>query len=300
MGIGGAFKPDLVDYGGSAVFDGMAQDIQCGDRRAAAGITTLNHRYVQNLFSRVSGTSFSAPLVAFKAAAILEQFPGSSANFIRALMALSAEIPDASDVLFSRFSDGEKYSVVGSGLPDLESAVFSNDNRVVLTAEDSLEPDKFAIFEIPIPPEFHSTPGRRSIDVALAFDPPVRRTRRVYAGIGMQFDVVRGATEEEVAAAYRAIGPEEDAAKLQGSQKCSLVPAVTLRKSGTLQRAKFTMTRRTPQYGDTYYLVVRCIGKWARQQIDSQRFAVGVMLYHSAEIPLYAKVQERVRIQLRP
>ena len=298
-GVAGAFKPDFLDYGGTAIFDGLTQNLQDGSTRQAAGITTLHHDYLNRLFSTASGTSFAAPLVAYKAASILEQFPDSSANFVRTLLALSAEVPVPCSTILTTKSESEKHTVVGHGLCDLETAVFSDDNRVVLTAEDSLEPDKFAVFEIPIPDEFHSTPGRRSIDVSLAFDPPVRRNRLDYAGIRMQFDVVRGATEQEVVDAFRSLRPDEDDVRLENTQKCTLLPRVNVRKTGTLQSAKFSMVQNVAHYGDTYYLVVRCIGRWARDVIDAQNFAVAVMMRHAAEIPLYARVQQRIRLALR-
>tara|TARA_R110002051_G_scaffold32385_2_gene73184 strand:+ start:1933 stop:4275 length:2343 start_codon:yes stop_codon:yes gene_type:complete len=300
LGVAGAFKPDLVDYGGTAIFDGLLQGIQDGSRREVAGVLSLNHDYTRRLFASASGTSLAAPLVAYKAASILEQFPGASANFIRALLALSADLPRPSRDLFSGERENTTHGVLGHGQTDLGAAIFSDDNRVILTAEDSLEPDKFAIFEIPIPADFHSTAGERSIEVALAFAPPVRRSRLDYAGVSMQFDLVRGKSEDDVLAAYRALDPDDDdPASLEGRYKCAFAPKIQLRKTGTLQRGRFTMKRNVGTYGETYYLVVRCVGKWAANVVDEQSFAVAVMIRHSAGIALYAQIEARVRLALR-
>ena len=88
-GANKVLKPDLVDFGGTAVFDGPTQRLQSGSNRANAGILSTHHQYLQQLFKFQSGTSFAAPLVAHKAAMLFENFPNASANLIRAFLALS-------------------------------------------------------------------------------------------------------------------------------------------------------------------------------------------------------------------
>ena len=77
-------------------------------------------------------------------------------------------------------------------------------------------------------------------------------------------------------------------------------PGPMHREGGTLQKAVFTM-HRSPQidYGETYYLVVRCEKKWAREEHDPQRYAVVVVLEHSADINLYARARHRVEAAVR-
>ena len=59
--------------------------------------------------------------------------------------------------------------------------------------------------------------------------------------------------------------------------------------------------RRAPQrdYGDTYYLVVRCEKKWAREEHEPQRYAVVVVLEHSVDVNLYARARLRVEAAVR-
>jgi hypothetical protein len=52
----------------------------------------------------------------------------------------------------------------------------------------------------------------------------------------------------------------------------------------------FVAKRDISNYGDSYYLVVRCEGKWAAQLVEEQTFAVAVELWHEAELELYQQV----------
>ena len=115
--------------------------------------------------------------------------------------------------------------------------------------------------------EFQETAGTREIRVALAFDPPVRRTRKDYIGVQMQFDLIRGSNAETVFNAYRELQKNDDGEleetppELVGRQKCDFSPSTNLRKPGTLQCGTFKAQRDISHYGDTYYLVVRCVGR---------------------------------------
>ena len=59
FGLRNAVKPEFVDYGGNAVFNGLNQRLDDGSRQPAAGILTLHNEYLNRLFDTVSGTSFS-------------------------------------------------------------------------------------------------------------------------------------------------------------------------------------------------------------------------------------------------
>lgn len=295
-GAGKIIKPDLVDYGGTLIFDGATQHLMGGDQREAAGMLTLNHRYLEQLFAARSGTSFASALVAYKAAALRQAFENASADLIKALLVLSAEIPDASSNI--GFDDDAILQVFGYGVADLDHAISSDDNRVVLYREDTLAIDRFAIFAVPIPGQFQTERGMRHIRVALSFTPPVRHTRLDYAGISMSFRLLRGATSEEAFDHCRKWSKAEGTPfKLRDRFNCSMAPGPQVRDRGCLQRAVFTAQRDMSEYTDVYYLVVRCEGGWAADLVDEQRFAVAVELQHEAEIGLYQRIQERIRIQ---
>jgi len=289
-------KPDFVDYGGTVVFDGVLQTLSDGAKRSEAGIVSTYHKYLDRLLTSYSGTSFASPLVAYKAAALLKSLPNSSANLIRALLALSAHRPEPAVACLTGRDEEEVAFVLGKGIPQLESAIASEDNRVILYAEDEIPADHFAVFEVPIPAVFHSTPGTKEISVALAFDPPVRRSRQEYLGNLMSFDLFRGADPNLVFDHCRKWDKKAEGKapyKLANKYRCDLSPGIKLRKRTTLQTGHFSASRDMSQYGERYFLTVRCEAGWSG---EDQSFAVAVELKHAAEIPLYVEVQ-RIRIR---
>jgi len=296
-GVAKIIKPDFVDFGGTVVFDGPTQTLADGRTRSAAGVISLNRGYLERMLTSVSGTSFATPLAAYKAALVREAFPDASANLVRALLAISAQHPQAALDCLAEMSEEERLHVLGYGVIDVEHALSSDDARVVLYREDVLDVNRFAVFEVPVPQVFQAGNGRRHVRVALAFDPIVRHTRLDYAGLSMSFDLYRGATADEVFDACRKWEQEEgDPFRLVDKRRCKLSPATLLRGRGTLQCGTFTAQRSLEGYGDSYYLAVRCEDGWGSELTPSQEFAVAVQLEHEAEIALYQRVRERVEL----
>jgi hypothetical protein len=296
LGVGGALKPDLVDVGGTLVFDPAVGRLRKGEDLPSAGVLTLHHNFLDRLFTAGSGTSYAAPLVAHRAAQLMTLFPGASANLIRALLAGAAAIPDEARMKLQALGGEALRSVCGYGRIDTARAAYSDDHRVVLYAEDELALDHFAVFQIPVPEAFQSG-GRRTIRVTLAFDPPVRHTRADYAGVGMNFRLLRGCDPELVFEHYRRRRREDGRhPEIENRFNCSLEPGPRERERGSLQSASVTFTRDTGGYGDTYYLVVRCESGWAVNSEVAQRFAAVVEMTHQPEIQLYARLRGRVRL----
>lgn len=295
-GVGGATKPDFVDLGGTMLMDPVVQRMRGGEDIASAGLLTLHHRPVDQLITSGSGTSYAAPLVAFKAAQVLSRFPDATANLIRALLASSATIPVAALQKLSPLGDDAIRAVCGYGQIDLERAAFSDDARVVLYAQDELAIDHFAIYELPVPQLYQSTSGRRTIKVSLAFDPPVRHSRSDYAGVGMSFRLVRGCNPDLIAEHYRKRPRDEDIPELAGRFQCKMVPGPNVREKSTLQCATVTFQSDITTYGDRYYLVVRCESGWATELV-TQRFAVVVEIAHEAPIEIYQQIRQRLQLR---
>jgi hypothetical protein len=295
-GIGGATKPDLVDIGGTLVFDGAVGQLRPGEQLASAGILTLHHDYLTRLFTAGSGTSYAAPRVAFSAAQILGRFPNASANLVRALLVGSADIPDAARQRMALLGEPAMRAVMGHGLVDLERAAFSDDARVVLYGEDELELDHFAVYRIPVPEPFQREGGDRRIRITLAYDPPVRHSRTDYMGIGMSFRLVRGCEPDFIFEHYRKRAKDEGAfPELAGRFDCKLSPGSQQREKNSVQSATVTFKRDVAAYGDDYYLVVRCAAGWANF-VDRQRCAVVVEISHQAEVQLYERIRQRIRV----
>lgn len=294
-GLRGAIKPDLVDVGGTLVYDPFVMGLRDGRSLPEAGIVSLHYRPVDQLFTTCSGTSFAAPLVAFKASQILARFPDASANLVRALLANGAEPPAAASTLLARLGPDAERSICGHGQVDLERAAFSDNARVTLYAEDELPIDHFAVYQVPVPDLFHGG-GRRTLRVTLAYDPPVRHTRRDYAGVTMNFRLIRGCTSDFVFDHYRKRVTAEDGEfpEMEARYNCKLDPSPTLREKSTLQSAQIRFTKDTGHYGGEYFLVVRCAGGWA--DTGRQAFALVVEMAHEAPVELYERLRQRVRV----
>ena len=67
-GANRAIKPDLVDHGGTCLFDGIGRRIATGDHYASSGMLTLRPDYLAGLLTAATGTSMAAPRIAYKAA----------------------------------------------------------------------------------------------------------------------------------------------------------------------------------------------------------------------------------------
>lgn len=297
-GPGGATKPDVVEVGGTLIFDPVVARLRGGEDVGSAGVMTLYHRYADRLFTAGSGTSYAAPRVAFSAAQILTRFPRASANLIRALIVGSAEIPQPAQERLQLLGAEAARAICGHGLVNLERAAFSDDARVTLYAEDELALDHFAVYRIPIPEPFQAGNGERCIRVTLAFDPPVRHTRNDYAGVGMSFRLVRGCLPDLIFDHYRKRDQDDGPfPELAARYNCALIPGPQARERGTVQSATATFKRGVEGYGDTYYLVVRCESGWA-MHVDRQQFSIVVELLHKAEIQLYERVRQRIRLSM--
>ena len=297
-GANGAIKPDLVDYGGTCLYDGFGQRLVTGHHYASAGMLTLRPDYLAGLLTASTGTSMAAPRIAYKAGLILKAMPVASSNMIRALLALSAQAPAEAVACLAPVGPEAPTQCLGYGVPDPRRAINSEERRVVFVADaQELATDQFALYRVPLPNEFQTTRGERTIRVSLAFDPPVRHTRLEYLGVRLNFHLLRGMDPDAIFEHFRHRTRDEDPfEKLPGTAKCALFPARDARGTSTLQAATMTMKRNIEAYGDTYYLAVFAERRWAGEDITHQRFAVAVELQHEADINLYLPLQVRVRV----
>ncbi|WP_095092949.1 S8 family peptidase [Pseudomonas sp. Irchel 3A5] len=296
-GIGGAIKPDIVDLGGTMIYDPLS-GMRWTDL-PSTGLITLNHQPHRGPLRSGAGTSYSAPMVANKAAQLLRRLPGASANLLRALLIGSAQIPDEIHTCLRKVKQGYHQHIRGNGYISLERATYSDDSRVVLVAEDALPLDNFAVYEIPIPEPFYAQAGTRTIRITLAFNPPVRHTRVDYAGVKMNFRLVRGKDSDFIFEYFRQRTKQETAApKLDGRFDCDLQPGPQTREKGTVQTATVTFKKgELGQYGDRYYLVIRCESGWA-DYLPVQNYAVAVEIAHEADVQIYQRIQQRVRTRI--
>ncbi|MDQ2081718.1 S8 family peptidase [Xanthobacteraceae bacterium Astr-EGSB] len=297
-GVNDSIKPELIDYGGNVLFDGMTQRIVTGDHYASAGMLTLRPDYIQGLLTSSTGTSMAAPRIAYKAALLIRAMPQASANMIRALLGLSASPPTEALECLQRLGGDAQRACLGYGVPDIARVLDSEERRVVLIADrQELATDQFALYRVPLPKEFQTTKGERYIRVSLAFDPPVRHTRFEYLGLRLNYHLIRGMKPEAIFEHFRRRAKDEAPfEKLAASSKCELQPSRDLRATSTLQKSTFKMARNIDRYGDDYFLAVFAERRWAGEDITHQRFAVAVELEHEAQINVHQQLRVRLRV----
>ena len=299
-GVEGAIKPDLCDYGGNLVYDGRMRRVILNDQ--GAGIVSTHHEFGQGrLFAFDVGSSYAAPRVAHQAARIFGHYPQASANLVRALLVASAEIPAEAKACLGFESSEEKnrlLQICGYGRANLERALFSTPNRVTLFREETLEINHFHLYEIPIPDAFKQLKGARRISATLAFDPPVRRTRRDYIGNRMTFKLIRGKPLTEVIAKYHALS--ETSRKFTNANTTdALWPKHDTRHPGTVQKGTLEIKSRSAlDYDSPFYLVVWSEGRWAAREYATQNYAVVVTLEFEEQATVNLYETMRVQVEL--
>lgn len=294
-GVQGSIKPELCEPGGNQAYNALFRRV-VDDR--GLSVVTMSREIPSELFTFDNGTSFAAPRATYKAAQILEKMKDASANLVRALLVHSASRPYNSQGAY--FTEEQAFKVYGYGVADPSKIFESSEQRVTMFAENTIELDKFHIYEIPVPDDFNTISGNKRITVTLAFDPPTRHTRNDYLGVKMSFRLIRGKTVEEVIHAYRAVEKGSPRPTSLGNTRfeCSMVPSSTIREKGTVQKGVFTATQKL-DYGSTYYLVVRSENQWADEYLK-QRYAVVVSIEHSnQEVRMYSDISTRIRETIR-
>ncbi|MBY0163526.1 S8 family peptidase [Cytobacillus firmus] len=290
-GVGGAVKPELCEYGGNLLFDGLTRRIK--DDRSTSVLSTSKN-IPDEMFTTDIGTSYASPQLAYKAAQLYKVFPDASSSLIRALLVHSALLPNNIEMTSDKILRSYGY-----GISNVDRVTTSSNNRVTLYTEGTLEYDKFHVYEIPIPEDFNSVSGDRHISVTLAFNPPTRHTRLDYLGVTMSFRLIRGKDLEEVVEFFRARKKEEGAPDKLGSHDCLMYPTPSIRDNGTVQKAVFTAKRKL-DYGSTYYLVVRCESVWATEELGPQDYSIVATLEHTNEnVDLYTEIFNRVEETIR-
>lgn len=156
-------KPDVVAEGGNAA---RSPDGQLLDTPDSLSLLTTHHQPLVRSFTPFRDTSAASPLVARMAAILQGRYPAFWPETIRALIVHSAAW---TPTMLERYQPSAKREYAGLvrecgfGVPSLERALWSADNRLTLIAQDSLQPfakeDKrsyatlkeFQVYELPWP-----------------------------------------------------------------------------------------------------------------------------------------------------
>jgi hypothetical protein len=303
-------KPEFVDYGGNYALHQIAGGNPRWTTHINLGEPTLALDQSGRFISARTGTSFAAPHMTFASAMAttsLEAATGRtpSANLIRALVGSATELPPCPDGWLGDEKDNETeiLRLVGYGKCSVESLFWSKQNQVRLIATDAVEENKMHFYRIEIPDIFLKTRGRRGITLSLAYDPPVRASRRAYLARTMTVDAYRGLTTEQV---ELYCSKQENQADLRPPSCAELkfTPSKSKVHWSTLQVRKITWTRKplikTPngEESRTIHVVVRCQQRFPTGEDEFQKYGLVVVFWHeNTQIELYQALQNQVTLR---
>jgi hypothetical protein len=184
--------------------------------------------------------------------------------------------------------------------------MYSQEHRVVLVAEDSIPDDGLHLYEVELPEDFITTTGRRRVRVTLAYDPPVRGTRREYLVRNMSFRLYRKRTAEDILKAAKSGSSEMPSAD---SVECR--PTATTLQWSTVQSAVFRAERSTalnylvgPEKRPIWHVLVTSMRRIGENPLPPQPYALVLSLEHDdPRVRLHHAIRTRVqvpRIRVRP
>ena len=309
-GVARAVKPELVTYGGNFGLDSMAGKPVWRRNDQNLAEPTLNRDFVGGRLVRgVCGTSVAAAQVTHIAArmeaALKNDFQTEpSQNLVRALLVNSAR---PHDNVRNYFDKGALLDTVGYGQPNVEYC-WSTPNRVSLVTEDIVPYRTFHVYSLVVPEIFLQEPGRRSISVSLAFDPPTRLSRRDYIATTMWLDVFGGLTTEQVIEYRSKYEGDGDPPKVPPRNRLRFDHAGQTIRMSTVQKRSWSsnqgtvfLNRPDPNGDASLHIFVGCQEKFTNPLgEDSQRYALVVTLEHDSQnIDVYQQVRARVRTRAR-
>jgi hypothetical protein len=306
MSVGDAVKPDFVEEAGNAAFKSGR-----GVRKQGLGLVSMNAGFATDRpFRQDHGTSFAAPKVAHMAARLAHQFPDSSVNLVRSILACHAAWPVASVKLLNPADKapgrGKLMKLVGYGRIAKDAVFRSAPNVVTLYADDHIENNRTQFFEIPLPAELWGRGKRhRQISVALAYSPEMRTTRLDYRHTKLTFKLIEAESLEVVANAFTK-GREEGLPEYRQGGEIS----ETVRKAGTLQASSWSFKLAPAAASLRLFVVVtRQDSNWSMQQDTAEPYAISIVisdrenetinLYERVSALVQARAQTRERARAR-
>jgi hypothetical protein len=223
---------------------------------------------------------------------------------IRALVASTACVPACGEGWL--INEESRLRLVGYGVASAAQATWSTRHAVRLVAEGVLEEKRFHLYRLPLPENYRTIRGRRGITIALAYNPPMRASRKAYLARTMSIEVAEGLTGVEVEGYYKKpTGEQEDGSRIPGSNVLDLRPAVTSVRWSTLQ-ARWKVWQRTPKWkvnsaGETdLFLIVSCQHRFPIVgDGGTQPYALVVNMWHEdAQVEIYQSLRTLARVVL--
>lgn len=316
-GLGRAVKPELVDYGGNYALDATGRRWSRNDPQL--GEVSLRHDFpTRGPLTAQSGTSAAAPHVAHCCAVVeatlRRQTPAGrqpSASLIRDLVIHAAQRGEILERWIANdFGAAEAETrllrLVGYGRTDANRASFSEENRALLVAEDEVREDHFHLYEMELPDEFVTRARRRTLRITLAYDPPVRGTRREYLSRTMWFQVYRGLSSRQIMEAMGRAAGSGQAPRLPGANVVHPRPPYTTLQWSTVQSAVFgsgqerVFDYRAEDGRRLVHILVGCTRRFDAGTTLDQRYALVTSLEHEdATVRLHQALRQQIELRAR-
>lgn len=309
-GFKGMIKPELVEYGGNLITNRISRA-----NNLSAKILSLNKNFVTDgrLFNSDIGTSMACPKVAHQLALLINKYPDKSNNMIKALLLSSAKIPAECPPAFNGItknsSDKDRMPLLnlyGFGLPSLNEALESENDKVLLIRENRIGLNKIHLYRIELPETLFAVRGKRIISVTLIFDPPVNKNRIEYLACSMGFTLFKNTSIETISSAYQQIRVEEnqnleDVEENIKLSQIKLQPGSTLRNKGVHQKGSTYFNRLSWEREYPLVLAIVCQNKHVREEDYIQDYAIIVKIEHEGNAELYNQIRLRnmARVQIR-
>jgi len=301
-------KPEIVHYGGNLAIQCVAGDEpRWANDYIYLGEPTIQKEEDGRIVCAKSGTSFSCPHVSHAAALALKSLENTlgrspSANLIRALVGSTAVCPPCREDFYA--DEDANLRIVGYGMCDTEEVIYSSENNVRLIAMDEVEENKLHIYQVSIPLSFVTTKGRRALTVSLAYDPPVRASRKEYLARTMWVEALHGLTPDEVKK-YKAKFHGENPPSLPTTNVIDLKPVKTTVQWSTLQvrRKKWarSMLLRSPlnHSEPLLHILVGCQQRFPTGLDPKQKYGLVIHFWHeNSHIELYQSLRSHNRVRL--
>lgn len=304
-GINGMIKPELVEYGGNLILYNnhgrISEDI-------GGKILLINNQTTSDLLRFDYGSSFSAPKIAHIAGQIANKYPQRTANFIKNMLLCGATHPFLPKDAFYGSKTGkaleDHLNVSGFGIPSLERAVNSLDNKVVLFDEGKLQLNKIRVFSLQLPDIFFNESGRKKIIVNLSFTPETRLTRGdSYLGNRMKFHLFHSINPQELINKYGVVSSDSEGDEISQELKdfeIELIPGSNTRIAGCHQKA-WKEFKREPKNRPAapVSLVLINYDKWMTDKSAQTDYCLSVVFEHEKEIDLYNQIRANIQIRAR-
>ncbi|TWU43301.1 Subtilase family protein [Novipirellula aureliae] len=309
-GIKRETKPELVEIGGNLVSDVERTSVRAN---LATNVVMASHQ-LSPAAAHNYGTSFAAPRIANKLAAILQdlQLMGIEpirAPLLKAFLVNSATYRGELDRVIESLDAVEKkkwLDVLGYGFPDASQATDCDDFSILLFHQGTIEPDKVAFFDIPIPASLSQSTGKKRITVTLAHFPEVQKWGlESYFGADLKWRMFRGNVDREaVVEAMSASSTDDDieseASDIELPNEVPFEHKITRRSRGSIQHDWHEWSQHRDAYSDNHYtLAIASHKRWARA-VEPIPFAVVIRIEDiGATVPIYTEIANAVDIMVQ-